>query len=69
MKIVTCTLENASNSINGVAFTQTETGMVSEPVADEVAAQFDGIPGYTSFDPDGSAKAPKAAKSPAASKE
>lgn len=46
MKIVTCTLLNASTLINGVAFSGSESGMVSEPVADEVAAQFEGIPGY-----------------------
>lgn len=60
MKIITCTLPNASTEISGVAFTATDGGMVSEPVADEVAAGFDGIPGYTFADAEPPKKADKA---------
>jgi hypothetical protein len=50
VKIITCTLPNASTEISGVAFTQGPDGMVSEAVADETAALFSGIPGYTIAD-------------------
>lgn len=65
MKIITCTSPNASTLINGVPFTETDDGVVSEPVADEVAAQFDGIPGY-SFADAGADKPVKPAKAPKA---
>lgn len=61
MKIVTCTIPNASTLINGVAFSGSDAGMVSEPVADEVAAQFEGIPGYEFADAEAAPEAPKAA--------
>lgn len=47
MKIVTCTRPNASTLINGVKFSETPTGMVSEPVTDDVADAFCAVPGYT----------------------
>ena len=46
MKKIVCTLPNASNRINGIAFESTLDGMVSEPVEDAVAAHFEGIAGY-----------------------
>ena len=61
MKIVTCTLPNASVEIDGIAFAETPTGMVSEPVADDVAARFVTISGYTVADaaePDAGATKP-----------
>lgn len=45
MKIILCTLPNASDSINGVEFKRTENGMLAE-VEDDVAAHFLGIDGY-----------------------
>lgn len=65
MKIVTCTLPNASTSINGVEFSATADGMVSVPVADEVASGFASIPGYSVAD----AKPAKPVKAPEAPKE
>lgn len=61
MKIVTCTLPNASTNISGVEFAATADGMVSAPVADDVASGFASIPGYTVADapPAKAAKAPK----------
>ena len=50
MKIITCTLPNASAVINGVAFTATPDGMVSVPVDDAVADYFAQVPGYTVAD-------------------
>lgn len=46
MAQVLCTRENASTLINDVKFTQTDTGMLSEDISDEVAANFLEIPGY-----------------------
>jgi hypothetical protein len=71
MKLVTCTLPNASTSINGIEFAQTADGMVSVPVDDDVAAAFASIPGYTVADaePAKPAKAAKAATAPEVSKE
>lgn len=46
MAQVLCTRENASTLINDVKFTQTDTGMLSEDISDEVAANFLEVPGY-----------------------
>lgn len=48
MKKIICDLPNASELINGIKFESTLDGAVIslEPVEDDVAAQFDGIPGY-----------------------
>lgn len=46
MKIL-CTLPNASGSISGVTFTATPDGMLSDDIADDVAAVFLSIPGYS----------------------
>lgn len=46
MPKVLCTLPNASEEINGVKFTSHAKGMVSENVADDVAAAFAEVPGY-----------------------
>lgn len=54
MPQVICTLENASNEINGVKFELTEGGMLSEEIADETAQYFCQIPGYALKD-DGAA--------------
>lgn len=44
---VTCTLENASESINGVAFVKIDGGvMTKDPVEAAVANMFVDIPGY-----------------------
>lgn len=73
MKIVTCTLPNASTLISGVVFSESDSGMVSDAVTDEVAAQFEGIPGYTFADSDEAQKTPakagKASKVPEAPKD
>lgn len=64
MKIVTCTLPNASTEISGVKFAASDAGMVSEPVADDVAAKFGAIPGYDVADaPASAAKSGKSDKS------
>lgn len=57
MKKVICTLPNASEEINGVPFKLVDGAAVAE-AADDVAKQFDGIPGYEVIDV-GPAKAPK----------
>lgn len=48
MKIVRCSLPNASTFISGVPFTQHEdkTHVFSGPLSPEVAEQFSGIKGY-----------------------
>lgn len=46
MPKVLCTLPNASDEISGVKFVTHAKGMLSEDVADEVAAAFTTIPGY-----------------------
>ena len=43
---VLCTRPNASTSINGVAFHATDAGMLSDPISQELADMFLGIPGY-----------------------
>lgn len=43
---VLCTRPNASTSINGVAFRATDAGMLSDPITQELADMFIGIPGY-----------------------
>lgn len=43
---VLCTRPNASESINGVAFTATDEGMLSEPISQDVADEFLACPGY-----------------------
>lgn len=56
MKRVICSLPNASSRISGVLFTHDRGQMVSEPVAQDVAAMFEGIPGYTILDEEDDAK-------------
>lgn len=65
-KKVICTLPNASELINGIAFAKDLDGsMVSVEVLDDaVAAQFQGITGFKVED----AKGPAAAKAAPASK-
>lgn len=47
MKVqILCTRPNASTSINGVAFHETDAGMLSDPISQELADMFLGIPGY-----------------------
>jgi len=46
MPRVICSLPNASTEISGVKFSQTDDGMLSEEVSDEVAAAFTEINGY-----------------------
>lgn len=46
MPIVVCTLPNAGDVINGVAFRPGKDGNVSDEVPDDVAAMFANIPGY-----------------------
>jgi len=46
MPKVLCTLPNASTEISGVKFVSHAKGMLSEDVADDVAASFTAIPGY-----------------------
>lgn len=43
---VLCTLPNAGEIINGIAFTETEGGMLSEDIGDDMARAFAAIPGY-----------------------
>lgn len=50
MKKVLCTLPNASALINGVAFEESDAGMLSEAIEDDAAKQFQGIPGYELID-------------------
>lgn len=45
-KQVLCTLENASEEINGVKFVKTKTGMVSEEIDDAIADNFASIDGF-----------------------
>lgn len=46
MAKIICKLPNASELINGVKFVTHKLGMVSEEIADEVAAEFVKIEGY-----------------------
>lgn len=50
MPKVICITRNASEDIDGVKFTKTEAGMVSEEVSDEKAARFASIPGFSLFE-------------------
>jgi hypothetical protein len=50
MKKVLCTLPNASALINGVAFEESDAGMLSEAFEDYSDKQFEGIPGYELID-------------------
>jgi competence ComEA-like helix-hairpin-helix protein len=43
---VLCTLPNASTSMNGFPFQQTEEGMLSEDLPADVAARFLAVPGF-----------------------
>lgn len=44
---VICTLHNASNEINGIAFEDHPEGKISiESVSEDVASAFESIPGY-----------------------
>lgn len=49
MKVL-CTLPNASENINGVKFSSTDDGMLSEDVSEEVAKRFSAIEGYSIVD-------------------
>lgn len=68
MKKVLCTLPNASALINGVEFEETDAGMLSAAVEDDVAKQFEGIPGYELIDA-GEAKKADASAAKATKKE
>ena len=57
MARVKCTLHNASENINGVAFSADQGAMVSEDIADDVAANFCLIPGYELLPPTSQAPA------------
>lgn len=46
---VLCTLKNASENINGVAFEAVPGGMLSEPVDAATGAHFLRIPGYAAW--------------------
>lgn len=46
MAKVICKLPNASGLINGVKFVTHKLGMISEEIADDVAAEFTKIEGY-----------------------
>ena len=46
MTKILCSLPNASERIDDIAFTQHANGMLSEDVSAEVAARFASIPGY-----------------------
>lgn len=50
MAKVICSLPNASEMINGVAFVSHKLGMISEEIADDVAANFAKIKGYVVAD-------------------
>ena len=51
MAQVICTLPNASELINGVAFKAVDGGMLSEEISTDQAAAFCGIGGYSLFEP------------------
>lgn len=55
MSKIICTLENASNLINGIKFQPAEgvEGLLSEDVSESVAALFLSIPGYVLHGADG----------------
>lgn len=57
MSKIICTLENASNLINGIKFEPAEgvEGLVSDEVSESVAALFLSIPGYVLYGADGEA--------------
>ncbi len=57
MKTVLCTLPNASENINGIAFERLADGSVQARMPAAQAAQFEGIAGYAVAD----AQEPKAA--------
>lgn len=46
MARVICKLENASEMINGVKFVSHKLGMISEEIADDVAAHFRSVKGF-----------------------
>lgn len=64
MPLILCTLKNASTNINGVEFKQTEKGLISASVDQDVADYFASIPGYEVIKAQGKA-ADKAADKPA----
>lgn len=55
MSKIICTLEHASNLINGIKFEPAEgiEGLVSDEVSESVAALFLSIPGYVLYGADG----------------
>lgn len=65
MAKVTCTSPNASEEINGIAFKRQEDGsVVAWGLDKDIAAQFEGINGYTVEDDGKEPKSPKAMKEP-----
>lgn len=46
MAKVICTLPNASTEINGVKFSESKEGMISEEITDAQAGEFTAINGY-----------------------
>lgn len=66
MPKVLCTLPNASELINGIAFEATDQGMLSVTIDDDTAAQFSGIAGYTLVDDDVAGKSNKKTPTPPA---
>jgi hypothetical protein len=62
---VICDLENASNLINGVKFSEFDgVGLISDEISEEQAAHFCGIPGYLLYEeaPQKPSKLPKPPK-------
>ncbi len=58
MARVRCDLPNADTEISGVAFMPMDGGgMLSEEIADEIAARFCSIPGYQPVEVEATAKA------------
>lgn len=64
MRII-CKLPNASELISGVKFASHKLGMISEEIADDVAAAFLSIPGYVVADKRGRPVEDEAAPAPA----
>jgi hypothetical protein len=58
MPLVICTLKAASTKINGVEFKQTDKGLISENVSQEVADHFASIDGFEVIKAQGKAGKP-----------
>ena len=65
MKRILCTLPNASSKINGVSFSSTKAGMLSEEIDDEKAEAFAAIDGYEIVEEREPEKKPAPAPTPA----